>query len=156
MSAINKENPPDGNHNHNNDHSHIINNQGNNMADQHNVKGHDHVPLKPMVKVLAVFAAIGGFLFGYDTGVVSGAMIQLRDKFNLNTLWQELVVSVTIGAAAVASFAGMFLNNKFGRRPVIILASVIFAVGSLVLAFAPVKEVLLLGRLIVGLGVGKL
>ena len=131
------------------------------ITDNHDNDHHHHhhhhppAPLTPMVKTLAVFAAIGGFLFGYDTGVISGAMIQLRVRFNLNTVWQELIVSVTIGAAAVASLAGVFLNDRLGRRPVIIIASSVFTVGAVVLAVAPSKEVLLIGRAIVGLGVGE-
>ena len=49
------------------------------------------------VYALTFFSAMGGFLFGYDTGVISGAMILLRDYFRLNSVWQELVVAVTVG-----------------------------------------------------------
>ncbi len=54
------------------------------------------VPTPPFVYILTFFSAIGGFLFGYDTGVISGAMISLRERFMLNSVWQEMVVSVTI------------------------------------------------------------
>ena len=64
-------------------------------------------PRTPMfVYILTFFSAIGGFLFGYDTGVISGAMILLRDEFVLNSVWQEMVVSVTIGAAALFALIG--------------------------------------------------
>ena len=58
------------------------------------------------VVVLAAFSAIGGFLFGYDTGVVSGAMLLLKDEFDLSALQIELVVSVTIGGAFVSALLG--------------------------------------------------
>ena len=58
------------------------------------------------VVALACLSAIGGFLFGYDTGVISGAMIQLRDHFQLNAMWQEMIVSVTLAAAAVFALVG--------------------------------------------------
>ena len=61
------------------------------------------------VYVLTFFSAIGGFLFGYDTGVISGAMILLRDEFVLDLVWQEMVVSVTIAAAAFFALIGNFL-----------------------------------------------
>ena len=64
------------------------------------------VKTPPFVYLLTFFSAIGGFLFGYDTGVISGAMILLRDQFRLNSVWQEMVVSVTIGAAAVFALVG--------------------------------------------------
>ncbi|KAG7455753.1 hypothetical protein MATL_G00244440 [Megalops atlanticus] len=106
------------------------------------------------VYVLAAFSALGGFLFGYDTGVVSGAMLLLKKEMNLSALWQELLVSSTVGAAALSALAGGSLNGMFGRRVCILLASFIFSAGGVVLSAAPNKEVLLVGRVIVGLGLG--
>ncbi|XP_053318717.1 proton myo-inositol cotransporter isoform X2 [Spea bombifrons] len=106
------------------------------------------------VYVVSVFSALGGFLFGYDTGVVSGAMLLLKKEMNLSALWQELLVSSTVGAAALSAFAGGGLNGLFGRRPCILLASLLFSVGAVVLAAARDKETLLGGRVVVGLGIG--
>ncbi|GAB5573670.1 proton myo-inositol cotransporter [Prionailurus iriomotensis] len=106
------------------------------------------------VYVVAVFSALGGFLFGYDTGVVSGAMLLLKRQLSLDALWQELLVSSTVGAAAVSALAGGALNGVFGRRAAILLASALFTAGSAVLAAANNKETLLAGRLVVGLGIG--
>lgn len=107
------------------------------------------------VYVLTFFSALGGFLFGYDTGVISGAMILLREEFVLNSLWQEIVVSVTIGAAAVFALLGGCLNNRLGRRPVIIAASIVFTIGAIVMGVASDRYSLLSGRIIVGIGIGK-
>lgn len=107
------------------------------------------------VYVVAVFSALGGFLFGYDTGVVSGAMLLLKRQLSLDALWQELLVSSTVGAAAVSALAGGALNGVFGRRAAILLASALFTAGSAVLAAANNKETLLAGRLVVGLGIGE-
>ncbi|KAM8974803.1 proton myo-inositol cotransporter [Pelodytes ibericus] len=106
------------------------------------------------VYVVSAFSALGGFLFGYDTGVVSGAMLLLKKEMNLSTLWQELLVSSTVGAAALSALAGGWLNGCFGRRPCILLASLLFTIGAAVLAGAPDKETLLGGRVVVGLGIG--
>ncbi|XP_055761428.1 proton myo-inositol cotransporter-like isoform X2 [Salvelinus fontinalis] len=106
------------------------------------------------VYVLAAFSALGGFLFGYDTGVISGAMLLLKREMNLSALWQEVLISSTVAAAALSAFAGGFLNGVFGRRVCILLASFIFTSGGIVLSAAPDKVVLLVGRLIVGLGLG--
>ncbi|XP_041110793.1 proton myo-inositol cotransporter-like isoform X1 [Polyodon spathula] len=106
------------------------------------------------VYVLAGFSALGGFLFGYDTGVVSGVMLLLKREMNLNALWQELLVSSTVGAAALSALAGGVLNGFLGRRPCILLASFLFSVGAVVLSVAPSKEILLVGRVVVGLGIG--
>lgn len=107
------------------------------------------------VYVAAVFSALGGFLFGYDTGVVSGAMLLLKRQLGLDALWQELLVSGSVGAAAVAALAGGALNGVCGRRAAILLASALFAAGSAVLAAAGSKQALLAGRLVVGLGIGE-
>lgn len=111
---------------------------------------------KPLfVYLLAFFSALGGFLFGYDTGVVSGAMILLKKEMNLNALWQELLVSSTVGAAALSALSGGYLNGWLGRRICILVASFIFTVGGIILSLAPDKVVLLVGRITVGLGIGK-
>jgi len=106
------------------------------------------------VHLLTVFAALGGFLFGYDTGVVSGAMLPLKHEFKLSTIWIEAIVSVTVGAAAVSAVVSGMLNDAFGRRPVILAASAVFTAGAALLGFANNKEELLIGRLILGIGIG--
>ncbi|XP_041349816.1 proton myo-inositol cotransporter-like [Gigantopelta aegis] len=111
-----------------------------------------HTP--KFVWILAFFSAIGGFLFGYDTGVVSGALILLKDRFGLTTTQEELFVSVTIGTACVGAFSGGFINDHFGRKFSTILASVIFTIGALVLGVAQNFAMLIAGRLILGLGIG--
>lgn len=107
------------------------------------------------VYVVSVFSALGGFLFGYDTGVVSGALLLLKRELNLDALWQELLVSSTVGAAALSALAGGVLNGLCGRRPCILLASGLFTAGAGVLAAARDKETLLGGRVVVGLGIGE-
>lgn len=104
--------------------------------------------------LLTVIAAIGGFLFGYDTGVISGAMILLKEEFSLSNLWQELIVSVTVGFAAIFALIGSPLNNWFGRKGVILISSAVFALGSFLLGFAGDKGTLLAGRAVVGAAIG--
>ncbi|TRY58400.1 hypothetical protein DNTS_018485 [Danionella cerebrum] len=106
------------------------------------------------VYILAAFSALGGFLFGYDTGVVSGAMLLLKRELLVSALWQELLVSGTVAAAAGSALLGGPLNGLLGRRVCILTASFTFAVGGIVLGAAPNKETLLVGRLVVGLGLG--
>jgi len=93
-------------------------------------------------------------LFGYDTGVVSGAMVLVKKEWGLSSIWQELIVSATILSACMSALIGGVLADKLGRRPTILLASFMFLLGSIVMAVAPGREVLLIGRLVVGAGVG--
>ncbi|KAI4899795.1 hypothetical protein NFI96_001144 [Prochilodus magdalenae] len=106
------------------------------------------------VYVLAAFSALGGFLLGYDTGVLSGAVLLLKRESNVTALWQELLVSSGVAAAALSALAGGSLNGLLGRRVCVLIASCVFAIGGVVLSAAPGKEVLLVGRLLVGLGLG--
>ncbi|KAM9705295.1 LOW QUALITY PROTEIN: proton myo-inositol cotransporter-like [Menidia menidia] len=106
------------------------------------------------VYVLSSLSALGGFLLGYHSGVVSGAMLGLRRELRLDTIWQELLVSGAPAAAALGARGGGALSGVLGRRPCVLLASGGLALGGLVMAAAPGKEALLAGRMIVGVGMG--
>ncbi|XP_064604839.1 proton myo-inositol cotransporter-like [Liolophura sinensis] len=125
-----------------------------------NLSGDKKQPEEPPAKttfyviLLTFLCALGSFLFGYDTGVVSGAMLYIKDEFHLSPLLHELVISVTVGAAAVFAVVGGFINDKLGRKPTTLIASVVFLAGALVLALAQNVAMLLAGRVIVGIGIG--
>lgn len=104
---------------------------------------------------LTALSCIGGFLFGYDTGIISGALVMIADDFDLNAWEQELVVSVTVGGAMIAACAAGPLCDNFGRKPVVLASSIVFILGSVCMAMSPSFAILLAGRLIVGLGVGS-
>ena len=104
--------------------------------------------------LLAASACIGGFLFGYDTGVISGALLLIDDDFNLDDTEKELVVSITIAGAFLAASLAGWLSNVRGRKFVIVLGSVVFAIGAIVMAVATGLAALVIGRLVIGLGVG--
>ena len=111
--------------------------------------------LSCLMVALTIFAALGGFLFGYDTGVISGALIPLSRHFSLDDLWKELIVGATVGAAIFGAVSGGWFNDKFGRKLVLIASSLVFGIGAAVMAAAPGKETLLIGRIIVGVAIGK-
>ena len=106
------------------------------------------------VYLAAFFAALGGLLFGYDTGVISGALLFIKKQFGLSVFRQELVVSVVLVGAALAALGGGRLADKFGRRATLLLTAVIFVVGAVLCAAAPSAAMLVAGRIIVGLGIG--
>ncbi|XP_022097038.1 solute carrier family 2, facilitated glucose transporter member 10-like [Acanthaster planci] len=105
------------------------------------------------VVLAATMAALGGILFGYDIGIVSGALLQLKTDFELSCKQQEMVVSLLLVGALIGALSGGFLVDWIGRRWAIILNTIIFMTGAVILAFAPVYEVLIIGRLIVGFAV---
>jgi sugar porter (SP) family MFS transporter len=97
---------------------------------------------------------LGGLLFGYDQGVISGALPLLQADLDLSTLESEIVTSwVTLGALFGALVAGG-LADRLGRRRVAVVAGVLFAAGALIEAIAPGAGVLTFGRVVTGLGVG--
>jgi MFS transporter, SP family, galactose:H+ symporter len=106
------------------------------------------------VFVAAAFAALGGLLFGYDTGVISGALLFIKSQFQLSVFHQELVVSVVLVGAAVGALSGGRLADAFGRRFMLLVTAVIFVAGAIVCALAPSLGVLVAGRIVVGLGIG--
>lgn len=109
---------------------------------------------KLFLALLTFFSALGGFLFGYDTGVVSGAMIEVRRTFSLDSTWVELLVSATIAAAALSALLAGPLCELIGRKPVLLAASVVFTVGAVVIAASQAAWEFLVGRVVVGLGIG--
>ncbi|RLN34546.1 hypothetical protein C2845_PM03G26760 [Panicum miliaceum] len=112
---------------------------------------------QPFILRLAFSAGIGGLLFGYDTGVISGALLYIRDDFEeveKSTVLQETIVSMAVAGAIVGAGAGGWMNDRFGRRPSILIADLLFLAGSMVMCFAPAPAVIIVGRVLVGLGVG--
>jgi SP family galactose:H+ symporter-like MFS transporter len=106
------------------------------------------------VILAAIFAAVGGLLFGYDTAAISGAVIFIKEQFSLSTFPEELVVSMVLVGAAAAALVGGHLSDRLGRRMTLILTSIIFVAGALICAFAGSFTILLVGRTIVGVGIG--
>ncbi|MBI5106389.1 MAG: sugar porter family MFS transporter, partial [Solirubrobacterales bacterium] len=103
---------------------------------------------------LALVAALGGFLFGYDTGVISGALLYLKDDLGASSFEQQAVVgALLLGAVAGAIMAG-WSADRFGRRDTTIVAGVVYIVGALGCALAPDVTTLIAARFVLGLAVG--
>lgn len=103
---------------------------------------------------IAATAALGGLLFGYDTGVISGALLFLRKAFHLSPLMLGVVTSTALGGAAFGAAIAGRLADRFGRRPILLVTSMIFVAGAAVSALAPDVTILLAGRMLVGVGIG--
>jgi SP family sugar:H+ symporter-like MFS transporter len=111
-------------------------------------------PLQANGRRIFFFGALGGLLFGYDTGVISGAILFIKDDFGLSPFMQGAVVAaLLLGAMLGAGVAGP-LSDRVGRRRLIIAAGITFTVGALVAAAAPSAGVLVAARFVLGVGVG--
>ncbi|HSY58944.1 MAG TPA: sugar porter family MFS transporter [Terriglobales bacterium] len=109
---------------------------------------------RAFVYLAASFAGLGGLLFGYDTGVISGAELFFKNDFTLSTFALEVIVSGVLAGAAVGALGGGRLADIFGRRLLLIATAIIFAAGAVICAAATSPGMLIVGRIIVGLGIG--
>lgn len=106
------------------------------------------------VKRIARVATLGGLLFGYDTGVINGAITYMQRDLALTPLLEGMVASfLLLGAATGAVFGGRFADSG-GRRRNILFLAVLFLVGALACAVAPNVPALIASRFVLGLAVG--
>jgi MFS transporter, SP family, sugar:H+ symporter len=103
---------------------------------------------------ISIAAAVGGFLFGFDSSVINGAVDALSSHFKLNSFLSGFVVSIALLGCAVGAWYAGRLADGWGRRNVMLLGSVMFVVSSAGSAFAFSVPDLLLWRVIGGLGIG--
>ena len=102
----------------------------------------------------ASIIAVGGFLFGFDTGVVSGALLYIRREFDLNAVEQGGVVSIMLIGAMLGALRAGRVSDRLGRRKTLAIESVVFIIGTAVAVSAGSYLQLLAGRLILGVAVG--
>ncbi|MGW6357821.1 sugar porter family MFS transporter [Streptomyces sp. NPDC055092] len=103
---------------------------------------------------LTVIATLGGLLFGYDTGVISGALLYLRADLQLSTLGEGVVVSALLFGAMLGALVGGRTGDALGRKGTIQLCGLLFLAGTLGSALAPSAAFLATARVVLGLAVG--
>jgi sugar porter (SP) family MFS transporter len=111
-------------------------------------------PHRKRLGMVAMVATFGGLLFGYDTGVINGALRPMTADLGLTPITEGIVTSSLLFGAAAGAVGGGRLSDTWGRRKTIILLAVLFHVGALSCVFAPNFEVMVVGRVILGLAVG--
>ncbi len=107
-----------------------------------------------MVVIIAAVAAIGGLLFGFDTGIISGAIPFLQQNFNLsNSMVENITTSALAGAVLGAMFTGR-LTDILGRKKIILFTAVIFIIGALWSGASSSPKELMAARFVVGIAIG--
>ena len=115
------------------------------------------IPLTPLMLYLilvAFVAALGGFLFGYDTAIISGTIGFVKTKFELDTVAEGwFVSSALVGCIWGVMFTGL-INDWFGRKKALLLSGLLFLISAIGCMLAPTLSTLIIYRLIGGIGVG--
>ncbi|WP_316502732.1 sugar porter family MFS transporter [Klebsiella oxytoca] len=106
------------------------------------------------IRLITLVSIIGGLCFGYDTGVISGALIFMKNDLGLTPLQEGLVTSFLLFGAAIGSVGGGWLSDRQGRRKNILWVAVIFIFGALGTAVAWDMSSMIIARFILGLAVG--
>jgi sugar porter (SP) family MFS transporter len=107
-----------------------------------------------IVLVVAVIAAVAGILFGFDTGVISGAILFINEEFSLTSVTTEVAVSAVLMGAIIGALFGGPLSDRVGRRSSILAASLIFIAGTFVVVLSPVFAIFIIGRILIGIAIG--
>jgi SP family galactose:H+ symporter-like MFS transporter len=106
------------------------------------------------VSVIAGVSALSGLLFGYDTGVISGAILFVQEDFHLTTFQEEIVVSAVLLGATIGALVGGRLTDRLGRRSTLLQVAALFIIGAIGTALAADMIWLSVGRLVVGVAIG--
>ncbi|MEV3909816.1 sugar porter family MFS transporter [Streptomyces canus] len=106
------------------------------------------------LRVVTIIATFGGLLFGYDTGVINGALPYMTDDLGLTAVTEGMVTSSLLLGAALGAVIGGRLSDARGRRRTILALAVLFFVGALGCTLAPTTAVMVIARFVLGLAVG--
>ncbi|KAK6774641.1 hypothetical protein RDI58_029880 [Solanum bulbocastanum] len=102
----------------------------------------------------AVFASLNNVLLGYDVGVMSGAILFIQQDLKITEVQQEVLVGVLSIISLIGSIAGGRTSDAIGRKWTMGFAAVIFQIGAAVMTIAPSFEILMVGRILAGVGIG--
>lgn len=111
-------------------------------------------PYRKRLGLISIVACFGGLLFGYDTGVINGALRPMAAELGLTEFTEGVATSSLVFAAAVGALFGGRISDARGRRSTIIMLAVLFFVGTVFVVFTPNLSLLVVGRVLLGLAVG--
>jgi sugar porter (SP) family MFS transporter len=106
------------------------------------------------LRIAAIVSAICGGLYGYDTGIISGALLLITKDFSLSTTQQEWVAAAILAGATIGAIGFGRASERFGRRATVIIVTAIFILGAIACATSPNVNFLIISRIFLGLAVG--
>ncbi len=109
---------------------------------------------KLLVIIIASVAATGGLLFGFDTGVISGAIPFFQKAFNIGDNWVEIITAAGLAGAVIGALASGRIADVIGRKKVILASAIIFSIGALWSGFSPSATMLVFARFFLGIAIG--
>ncbi|KAI7740980.1 hypothetical protein M8C21_006891 [Ambrosia artemisiifolia] len=102
----------------------------------------------------AVFASLNNVLLGYDVGVMSGAIIFIQEDLKITEFQEEILVGILSVISLLGSLGGGRASDALGRKWTMGIAAIVFQLGALIMTLAPTFQVLMIGRLLAGVGIG--
>jgi sugar porter (SP) family MFS transporter len=113
-----------------------------------------HHRLTLIVIIATLISAVGGILFGFDTGVISGAILFIQDEWGLSTFQESIATSSVLIGAIIGALLGGPMSDRLGRKFSIITGAAVFIIGTLIVIGAGGLELFVPGRILIGMAVG--
>jgi len=110
--------------------------------------------LTTYILIASAIAAVGGILFGFDTGVISGALLFIAKQWQLSHAQAEFATSSVLIGAVLGAIAGGALGDRLGRRRSIIYATFLFLGGTVIVSVATGMSTFVIGRVLIGAAIG--
>ena len=107
-----------------------------------------------LLVIISSVAAIGGLLFGYDTGVISGAILYIKEQYVVSTMQEELIISMVSLGAIFGALSGGPLCDRIGRKKTVLSSSIVFIISAIGLSLSGSVMEMIIWRFIVGLAIG--
>ena len=110
--------------------------------------------LTGLIVVTALVSAISGLLYGYDTGIISGALLQIGEDFHIGHVWEQVIAASILVGAVIGALTCSRLAERRGRHGTLLLIGIVFIVGAVAASLSPDPITLSLSRLVLGFAVG--
>jgi sugar porter (SP) family MFS transporter len=126
-------------------------------SDQERAGEQSSVPpagLTGLMLAAAIVSAVSGLLYGYDTGIISGALLQISDDFKTGSGMEQVIAAGILLGAVIGALSCSLLSERLGRKRTILIVAAVFVVGTLLCSVAPSAWLLVLGRVVLGFAVG--